>query len=62
MGHFTQYGSTDGVQKPREHTLQTKVKPDSQGKQLGHVTEAVVGQRADLVVTQITERETTTDA
>lgn len=29
----------------------------SQGKQLGHVTEAVVGQRADLVVTQITEKE-----
>lgn len=35
------------------------MKPDSQCKQFGHVTEAVVGQRADLVVTQITEKETT---
>ncbi len=39
----------------------TDVKPHSQGKQLGHVTEAVVGQRADLVVTHITEKETITD-
>lgn len=29
----------------------TNTHADSQGKQLGHVTEAVVGQRADLVVT-----------
>lgn len=44
------------------HYKGTDVKPDSQGKQLGHVTEAVVGQRADLVVTQITAKETTTNA
>lgn len=44
------------------HCKGTDLKPDSQGKQLGHVTEAVVGQRADLVVTQITEKETITDA
>lgn len=36
-----------------KHCKGTDVKPDSQGKQLRHVTEAVVGQRADLVVTQI---------
>lgn len=29
----------------------THTHADSQGKQLRHVTEAVVGQRADLVVT-----------
>lgn len=43
------------------HCKGTDVKPDSQGKQLRHVTEAVVGQRADLVVTQVTEKETITD-
>ena len=40
----------------------SRVKPDSQGKQLRHVTEAEVGQRADLVVTQIAARKTTTDS
>lgn len=59
MGHFTQNGSV--YKTKRRRTPKTKGKPDSQGKQLGHVTEAVVGQRADLVVTQITVKETTTD-
>lgn len=58
--HYGEQPKERTLTRTHTHTAETKVKPDSQGKQLGHVTEAVVGQRADLVVTQITEKETTT--